>query len=58
MKALTLDVIAEAVQGHMISGNGDLPIEKITKDSRETSPDSLFFALIGQTHDAHGLTGP
>jgi len=53
MKALTLDVIAEAVQGHMISGNGDLPIEKITKDSRETSPDSLFFALIGQTHDAH-----
>lgn len=53
MKPLTLGEIANAVQGHIIAGNSDLPIDEISKDSREATPDSLFFALIGQTRDAH-----
>ncbi len=55
MRNFRLDEIAKAVKGQIILGNHDVLVNKISKDSRKVSRDTLFFPLIGQVHDAHAF---
>jgi UDP-N-acetylmuramoyl-tripeptide--D-alanyl-D-alanine ligase len=45
--------IADATGGRIISGSGNGQVARVSKDSREVTADTLFFALVGQHHDAH-----
>lgn len=53
MKELTMRQIGAATCGRVISGNDSETVKKICTDSRKAEPDDLFFALIGENHDAH-----
>lgn len=53
MKKLTMKQIAQGTGGRLIKGDGDLIVEKICTDSRKAENGDLFFALIGDNHDAH-----
>ena len=45
--------IGAATSGCIISGNDSETVNKICTDSRKAEPGDLFFALIGENHDAH-----
>jgi UDP-N-acetylmuramoyl-tripeptide--D-alanyl-D-alanine ligase len=45
--------IAEVTGGRMISGTENALVQRVSKDSRDVTLDTLFFAFIGQNHDAH-----
>ncbi|MBP3384816.1 MAG: UDP-N-acetylmuramoyl-tripeptide--D-alanyl-D-alanine ligase, partial [Firmicutes bacterium] len=53
MKELTMRQIGSATCGRVISGNDSETVKKICTDSRKSEPGDLFFALIGENHDAH-----
>ncbi len=53
MKKLTMKQIETGTGGRLISGDGTLVVEKICTDSRKAEKGDLFFALIGDNHDAH-----
>jgi UDP-N-acetylmuramoyl-tripeptide--D-alanyl-D-alanine ligase len=53
MRMFSIGEIAAATGGRIISGSGDGRAMRVSKDSREVTPDTLFFALVGQNHDAH-----
>jgi UDP-N-acetylmuramoyl-tripeptide--D-alanyl-D-alanine ligase len=47
--------IAEAVGGKLISGEAGATVSGVSKDSREAGASDLFFALVGEKHDAHSF---
>lgn len=53
MKKLRIKEICKAMDGRLISGNEDDCVENICIDSRKAGEKDLFFALIGENHDAH-----
>jgi len=51
---MTLDSVAAAVNGHVDPGRPRLPLRHYLFDTRDlTEPNSLFFALRGETADGH-----
>lgn len=55
MRTFCMREIAEVTGGRMISGTENALVQRVSKDSRDVTLDTLFFALIGQNHDAHGF---
>lgn len=53
MKKLTMKQIEAGTGGRLICGDGEKTVEKICTDSRKAESGDLFFALIGDNHDAH-----
>jgi UDP-N-acetylmuramoyl-tripeptide--D-alanyl-D-alanine ligase len=53
MRTFTIEEIAEATGGRLLSGTKNAQVRRVSKDSRDVSQDTLFFALIGQKYDAH-----
>ncbi len=53
MKKLTVNQIREGIGGRLLAGNGNDTVERVCTDSRKARPGELFFALIGENHDAH-----
>jgi UDP-N-acetylmuramoyl-tripeptide--D-alanyl-D-alanine ligase len=53
MRTFCMREIAKVTGGRMISGTQDALVQRVSKDSRDVTLDTLFFALIGQNHDAH-----
>lgn len=53
MKELKMIQIAEAVEGNIISGDGNIVVNNVSRDSREVSEGTLFFAIVGENKDAH-----
>lgn len=53
MRTFSLREIAEVTGGRMISGTENALVQRVSKDSRDVTLDTLFFALIGENHDAH-----
>lgn len=57
MEKIKLEEIAEVTRGHIISGDPDHYIERVTTDSRNAGEDALFIPLVGGNHDAHDFVG-
>lgn len=55
MRTFCMREIAEVTGGRVISGSENALVKRVSKDSREVDLDTLFFALIGKNHDAHGF---
>lgn len=53
MRKLTSVEIAEGAGGRLIAGSGNETATEAVIDSREAGPGKVFFAIIGQNHDAH-----
>jgi UDP-N-acetylmuramoyl-tripeptide--D-alanyl-D-alanine ligase len=53
MRTFCMREIAEVTGGRMISGTENELVRRVSKDSKDVTLDTLFFALIGQIHDAH-----
>lgn len=53
MTPLTLSEIARALGGRLIAPRGDLTVRGVSIDSRKAACGELFFALVGERHDAH-----
>ncbi len=53
MKNLTIEEICQAMNGTLVCGDSTLKIKRVSIDSREVTRGELFFALIGEQHDAH-----
>ena len=49
----SIDVILEATGGRLLYGPSDLNFSEVGIDSRAISPDALFVAIRGETHDGH-----
>lgn len=50
---LRLSQVAEATGGEVVSGDPGTTVERLTTDSRDVPPRSLFVALRGENHDGH-----
>lgn len=55
MKDLTMREITEAVGGKIVHGDGELTVNDVSRDSREVTEGTLFFALVGESTDAHAF---
>lgn len=53
MRTFSMREIAEVTGGRMISGTENALVQRVSKDSRDVTWDTLFFPLIGKNHDAH-----
>lgn len=53
MRATSIGQIEKAVSGKLIYGNRDDSVAGVSTDSRKVESGDVFFALIGQSHDAH-----
>ena len=53
MRPLTVEEIAKAVEGKLVSGSGSTRITGVSTDTRKICPGELFFALIGENSDGH-----
>jgi UDP-N-acetylmuramoyl-tripeptide--D-alanyl-D-alanine ligase len=53
MEPRTLEYIAQVTQGELIHGSPSLSVARVSTDSRHLEPGDLFFALMGEHHDAH-----
>ncbi len=53
MKKLTMKQIEAAIGGTLVKGSGNAEVSNICTDSRKAKEGDLFFALIGENHDAH-----
>ena len=53
MKKLTMKEIETGTGGRLLTGDETLTVGKICTDSRKAEKGDLFFALIGDNHDAH-----
>jgi UDP-N-acetylmuramoyl-L-alanyl-D-glutamate--2,6-diaminopimelate ligase len=50
---MRLNTIAQALEGAVVSGEGDPEISSLCYDSREASEGALFFAIRGENADGH-----
>lgn len=57
MKKLTMKQIEEGTGGRQIQGTSQAVVGEICTDSRRAKAGDLFFALIGDRHDAHKYLG-
>lgn len=57
MRLFNMGEVAKVIGGRIISGTENGLVQRVSKDSRDVSLDTLFFALVGQNHDAHGFLG-
>lgn len=53
MRKFSMREVAEVTGGRIHSGAEDGQVMHVSKDSRAVGSDTLFFALVGQNHDAH-----
>lgn len=53
MKELTVNQIRQGTAGRLLTANGEQKVGNICTDSRKARPGDVFFALIGENHDAH-----
>lgn len=53
MKQLTIKQVKEATGGRLLHGSEETAVCGISTDSRKARDGELFFALIGDNHDAH-----
>jgi UDP-N-acetylmuramoyl-tripeptide--D-alanyl-D-alanine ligase len=53
MQTTPLGTVETVTDGRRLSGRADLPLTGISTDTRTLRPGELFFALRGDTHDAH-----
>ncbi len=53
MQGLNLRTVKTATGGKILRGSRELELASISTDTRTIQPGSLFFALKGETHDAH-----
>jgi len=54
MPTLTFDRLAQMVGGRVLQG-GDVECSSVVIDSREVTPDSVFFAIKGERLDGHAF---
>ena len=57
MEKIRIGEIAEVTRGHLLSGDPDNYIERVSTDSRDAGEGTLFIPLIGEKHDAHAFVG-
>lgn len=50
---ITWDELAKAAGGRLVAGAGADPVGHLSTDTRKLQPGDCFWALKGQTHDAH-----
>ena len=53
MNRLSIFEIADFSEGKLVSGDGDVSVEKVSTDSRTLKPGELFVALRGENFDGH-----
>jgi UDP-N-acetylmuramoyl-tripeptide--D-alanyl-D-alanine ligase len=53
MQDFTLRTVREATGGKILRGRPDLVLTGISTDTKTLRPGELFFALVGDKHDAH-----
>src|SRR5207247_7573069 len=53
MNRLSISQIAEFASAKLESGDGTVPVERISTDSRTIKPNELFVALRGENFDGH-----
>lgn len=53
MKKLMIKEICKALNGRLILGEEQNCVKKVSIDSRNVEEKDIFFALIGENHDAH-----
>ena len=53
MAALSLQTVADATGGTVLSGDPGLTVKKYAIDSRRVSGGEMFFALVGERNDGH-----
>jgi len=53
MRRTTISQIEKAVSGKLLQGNAGSVVTGVSIDSRRVSKNDIFFALIGENHDAH-----
>lgn len=53
MDSRSLKFIADACQGELLAGSPEVPVSRVSTDSRQVQPGDLFFALVGEKFDAH-----
>lgn len=53
MKALKTEEICEGVSGKVLKHGNDIAVRRVEIDSRKVCKDDVFFAIIGENHDAH-----
>jgi UDP-N-acetylmuramoyl-tripeptide--D-alanyl-D-alanine ligase len=53
MAVLSLDAVASATGGTVVSGPPSLQVDRYAIDSRQVSGGELFFALVGERNDGH-----
>ena len=58
MKKLTIEQVTNAVKGELLLGDPKDEISGVSTDSRKVVEGEIFFPLIGEQHDAHGIHPP
>ncbi|MBE7010680.1 MAG: UDP-N-acetylmuramoyl-tripeptide--D-alanyl-D-alanine ligase [Ruminococcaceae bacterium] len=53
MKPITVQTVAAAIGGTLLSGNPETCISGICTDTRRIVPDTLFVPIVGERFDAH-----
>ena len=53
MKSLKIKDIAAAMGADIVCGEPESEVRRVSHDSRDVEPGTLFFALIGEKNDAH-----
>jgi len=53
MRRTAIGQIERAMAGKLLCGSADDTVTGVSTDSRKAGPDEIFFALIGENHDAH-----
>ncbi|MSU61167.1 MAG: UDP-N-acetylmuramoyl-tripeptide--D-alanyl-D-alanine ligase [Pedosphaera sp.] len=55
MRPITLQFIRDVCRGELLSGGGDIVVERVCTDSRQAGPGDLFIAVEGEHFDAHAF---
>lgn len=53
MKKLTIGQLKEGTKGKLIKGEENARVSGVAIDSRKAAEGDVFFAIVGEVHDAH-----